>query len=77
MSDFGVTNTDGTDRPISKVIREEGAKLLTDTKTWKPDVLVPITRQNPRGIVGIYDETKEAFWDAINKGQTPGLKWAN
>ncbi len=76
QSDFGILNPDGTDRPISKVIREEGAKFLQAPKPPKPDVFIPISRdKDARGIYGIYEATKDAFWKAIDAGHQPGLVW--
>jgi hypothetical protein len=76
QSDFGIINPDGTDRPISKVIREEGVKFLASPKTWKPDVTIPISREkDARGIFGIYEHTKNEFWKNIDGGKTPGLAW--
>jgi hypothetical protein len=76
QSDFGIINPDGTDRPISKVIREEGAKFLASPKTWNPDMAIPISREkDARGISGIYEHAKAAFWKNIDEGKTPGLAW--
>ena len=77
QSDYGILNPDGTDRPISKVIREEGAKFLEAPKPSAPDVFIPISRnEDARGIYGIYEATKDAFWKAIAEGKSPGLKWS-
>ena len=76
QSDFGILNPDGTDRPISKVIREEGARFLQAAKPAKPDVLIPISRDNEaRGIYGIYEANRDEFWKAADEQKNPGLKW--
>ena len=77
QSDFGIINPDGTDRPITKVIREEGAKFLASEKpASKPTVFIPISREkDARGLFGIYEANKAAFWEAIEKGETPALQW--
>jgi hypothetical protein len=54
-SDFGIINPDGTDRPVSEVIRRRGAEFLTAPKPGKPDYWIPISRdRDARGLYGIY-----------------------
>ena len=76
-SDFGIINPDGTDRPVTKTIREEGAKYLKASKTGtKPDYWIAVDRdRDARGLFGIYEAVKEEYWQAITDGKTPGLKW--
>ena len=75
-SDYGVINSDGSDRAVTKVIRENGPKFLASSA--KPtDYWITIDRDaHPDGLAGIYDEVKAEFWDAIDKGLTPGLRTA-
>ena len=77
-SDFGIINPDGTDRPVTRIIREEGAKFLKARKTGtKPDHWIAVDRdRDARGLFGIYEAVKDEYWRAIADGKTPGLKWA-
>lgn len=79
QSDFGIINPDGTDRPVTKVIREEGGKYLTARKPGaKPDHWIRVDRdRDARGLFGIYESAKSNYWSAIAAGKTPGLKWEN
>ncbi len=76
-SDFGIIAPDGTDRPATKVIREEGAKFLEPKKVnIKPDSWIAVDRdRDARGLFGIYEAAKAEYWQAIANGKTPGLKW--
>ena len=76
MSDFGILNPDGTDRPVTKAIREEGPKFVSAPKPPKPDVMIAIDRdKDARGLFGVYEKVKDEYWKAIEAGKTPGLKW--
>jgi hypothetical protein len=76
-SDFGIINPDGTDRPVTKVIRDEGPRFLKARKPAKPDYWIAVDRdRDPRGLFGIYEAAKDEFWKAVNEGRQPGLKWA-
>lgn len=77
-SDYGIIAPDGTDRPATKVIREEGAKFLAAKKVnIKPDFWIAVDRdRDARGLFGIYEAAKAEYWQAISEGKTPGLKWA-
>lgn len=74
-SDFGIVNPDGTDRPATKTIRRFAARVLAERAIRKPDVWIAIDRDaDARGLFGVYDRVKEAYWKAIEAGQTPGLR---
>lgn len=75
-SDFGVINPDGSDRAVTKVIRANASGFLSASS--KPiDFWIEIDRDaHPDGVAGIYDEVKAEFWDAIDRGLTPGLRTA-
>jgi hypothetical protein len=79
QSDFGIINPDGTDRPVTKIIREQGATFLKARRSkWKPDYWITVDRdRDARGLFGIYDAVKDEYWKAIADGKTPGLKWAH
>jgi hypothetical protein len=76
-SDFGIINLDGSDRAVTKVIREH-ARAFLDGPSAKPvDHWIEIDRDlHPDGVNGIYAAAKDEFWKAIDEGQTPGLKTA-
>jgi len=75
-SDFGIINGDGTDRPLSRVIREEGARFLQAPKPPAADAIIEVNRErDARGVFGLYEAAKEAYWQAIAAGKRPGLKW--
>jgi hypothetical protein len=77
-SDFGIINPDGTDRPVTKIIRDEGGQFLKARKIGTtPDFWITVDRdRDARGLFGIYEAVKDEYWKAIAAGRTPGLKWA-
>jgi len=77
-SDFGIINPDGTDRPVTRIIRDEGGTFLKSRKTGtKPDHWIRVDRdRDARGLFGIYEATKDEYWGAIAAGKTPSLRWS-
>ena len=74
-SDFGILNPDGTDRPVTQVIRREGARFLEAPKPGKPDYWIRVSRdRDARGLYGIYAAVEQEFWAAQARGQRPGLR---
>ena len=74
-SDYGIINPDGTDRPVTKVIRELGPKVRYQGPRPEPEVIIGLDmRARPGGLAGIYDKVKEAYWAAIDAGKTVGLR---
>jgi hypothetical protein len=75
-SDFGIINSDGTDRPVTTIIRSEGPSFLKAPKPGKPDYWVAVDRdRDARGLFGIYEAANGEFWKAMTEGRRPGLKW--
>jgi hypothetical protein len=75
-SDFGIINPDGTDRPFTQAIRDEGPKFLKASDPPKPDYTIAIDRdRDARGIFGVYESVKNEYWRAIVEGKTPELVW--
>ena len=75
-SDFGILNPDGTDRPVTKVIRKEGARFLKSRKPGKPDYWIAVDRdRDSRGLFGIYQAVQAEFWQALDSHRLPALKW--
>lgn len=76
-SDFGIINPDGTDREVTRVIREHAGKFLDGPSAKPVDFWIEIDRDaHPDGVTGIYDKVKAKFWKAIEKGFVPGLRTA-
>jgi hypothetical protein len=75
-SDFGIINPDGTDRPVTEVIRNLGAGFLKAPKPPTPDYWISVSRdQDARGLYGIYAAVGAQFWAAKASGRRPALKW--
>jgi hypothetical protein len=76
QSDYGIINPDGTDRPVTRVIREQGPRFLSAAKPAPPDIWIEVDRDaDARGLVGIYETVQEQYWRAIDHGHRPGLRW--
>ena len=76
-SDFGIIHPDGSDRPVSKVIREMGPAFLNGPDLRPVDTWIEFDRDaHATGIVGAYRDVQAAFWQAIDAGRTPGLRTA-
>ncbi|MCA9439532.1 MAG: hypothetical protein KC964_01905, partial [Candidatus Omnitrophica bacterium] len=74
-SDYGVINPDGTDRPVTQVIREWGAKFRESGPVPEPNSWLEIPREwTPGGIVGKYDRVQEQYWNLIDQGNEVGLR---
>jgi len=74
-SDYGIINPDGTDRPVTRVIRELGPKLAAERVLPKPDTWIEIDRDaDARGLFGVYEKVKGEFWRAVEQGRTVGLR---
>jgi hypothetical protein len=75
-SDFGIINPDGTDRPVTQVIRHLGAEFLEARKLGNPDYWISVSRdRDARGLYGMYAAVGEEFWAAKAAGRRPALKW--
>lgn len=74
-SDYGIINPDGSDRPVTRVIRDNAAAFI-DGPSAKPvtDWLVIDRDAHAAGIAGAYDKVKDTFWALVAEGKTPGLK---
>ncbi len=74
-SDFGIIEPDGTDREVTRVIREWGPKFVNGPSLKPVDQWITIDRDRyPNGITGVYQEVQDAFWSALALGKTPGLR---
>ncbi len=73
-SDYGIVNPDGTDRPVTKIIREYGKKFIQAPDMSPSSPKIQIDRDKyVSGLAGIYDKAKDDFWDAVNNGKNPIL----
>ncbi len=73
-SDYGIINSDGSDRLATSTIRSNASTFLKSTLPKGKSTPILFDRdQHPIGITGIYDTHKAEFWDRINKGLDPVL----
>ncbi len=76
-SDYGVIEPDGTDRPLSGVIRREGRRFLAEPKPPVPTRWLEVDRDlDARGLAGIYEAVQDEYWPAVEAGEPAGLRWA-
>ncbi|GMW01812.1 MAG: hypothetical protein AMXMBFR84_29490 [Candidatus Hydrogenedentota bacterium] len=76
-SDYGILNPDGTDRPVTAVIRELGSGFISGPDAKAVDDWITVDfDEHPDGVAGVYDATHDAYWKGIDAGKTPGLKTA-
>ena len=76
-SDFGLLNADGTDRPVTRVIRELAPAWLADPAPERPTRVIAVDRDaDSRGLYGIYEAVQAEYWAEVARGGRPGLRWA-
>ena len=74
-SDYGIINPNGTDRPVTQVIKEHGPVFEQAPDPAPVDLWLTFDRDvHTNGLSGVYTALQEAFWRAIEAGNTPGLK---
>ncbi|MHB1456000.1 MAG: beta-galactosidase [Armatimonadota bacterium] len=74
-TDYGIINPDGSDRPVSKVIRQNARKFIDGPDMKQPDHWIEFDTTETAGFpANMYDRIKGEFWKAIDDGQTPGLR---
>jgi hypothetical protein len=70
-SDFGIVNPDGSDRLVTKVIREYKDKFMNQPILPEPDYFISIDRDAyPSGIKGVYENIQNELFTAIKEGKT-------
>lgn len=73
-SDYGIINSDFTDREITKVIREYADKFINSKSFVKPIKEIEIkTDTYSSGIAGIYTDIEKDFWKAVEDGYQVSL----
>lgn len=76
-SDFGIINPDGSDRAVTKVIREHAWKFLEGPSQRPVDYWIEFDRDaHTDGMTGVYTAVRDEFWKARGAGKTPGLRTA-
>jgi len=76
-SDYGIINPDGSDRAVTKVIREHAHKFLEGPSQKPVDYWIEFDRDaHTDGITGVYTTVGKEFWKALEDGRTPGLRTA-
>jgi len=74
-SDFGIINPDGTDRPATRVIREQAKNVLAERTIPQSDLYIEIDRRaDARGLFGLYGHVRDVYWRAVEAGHVPGLR---
>ena len=69
-SDYGIINPDGSDRPMTKLLREYAPKFINQGARPEAEVLIEVERDNQLGgVFGIYNATKEEARKAYDEGK--------
>ena len=77
-SDFGLVNSDGTDRPATKVVRDHAAGLIGHAPLSAPSVYLDFDRfAHPNGLRGTYLDLADSYWAALSAGENVGLRMKN
>ncbi|MBV9471292.1 MAG: hypothetical protein JOZ57_18785, partial [Abitibacteriaceae bacterium] len=73
-SDFGIINPDGTDRPASRVIREQATTFLHSPAPVPTNAKLGIQLwADAAGIFGVYETAGPQFWQLVAQGKQPEL----
>lgn len=77
-SDCGVINPDGSDRAVTKLVREYRDKFMNRPTLGEADVVITIDRdQYNNSITGIYNAVKDQLLTAVKEGKTVAFKDAS
>jgi hypothetical protein len=70
MSDFGIINPDGTDRPVTKVFREYASLFLNAPPLKKATRQIFIDRDlHPDGLLSLYRNCEEELFAVLEQGE--------
>ena len=74
-TDYGIINSDGSDRPVSKVIRENAQKFINGPDMKQPNHWIDFDTTETAGFpANMYDRIKGEFWKAIDDGKMLGFR---
>jgi hypothetical protein len=74
-SDFGIINEDGSDKPVSRVIRAWAPKIKASRPRPAVDEWITLDRDaTVRGLAGLYEMNHDRYWQLIDAGKNPGLR---
>ncbi len=74
-SDYGIINPDGTDRPVTEVIRRRAVEFINGPDPAPVDTWLVMDRDaHTNGLSGIYTALAADFWEAVAAEKTPGLR---
>ncbi|MBO5897989.1 MAG: hypothetical protein J6R04_03160, partial [Clostridia bacterium] len=69
-SDFGILNPDGSDRPVTALLREYAPLFINQGERPEAEVLIEVERDNMvGGMFGIYDQAKAEARKAYDAGK--------
>ncbi len=69
-SDYGIFNADGSDRPVTGLLREYGQKFLSQGGFDGDKTVITIERADyPAGITGMFNKIKDQLDTAVNAGK--------
>lgn|GEM_PF-1211394 len=69
-SDYGILNPDGSDRPVTTLLREYAQKFLAQGEIGKADEVITVDRSEyPAGITGMFDAVKSQLDSAVKAGK--------
>ncbi len=70
VTDHGVTDPDGSDRPVTTVLRHWRNEFLNQPLLSEPEVIFAINRdKHPSGICGIYRSIEKELHEAVDAGK--------
>ncbi|NCO92694.1 MAG: hypothetical protein COZ06_24435 [Armatimonadetes bacterium CG_4_10_14_3_um_filter_66_18] len=74
-SDYGILNPDGTWRPNTHALHDWAEKFTTPRNRKPVDNWLTIDRDaTVGGLVGVYNQVKERYWQLLDQGKNPGLR---
>ncbi|MCL2159443.1 MAG: beta-galactosidase, partial [Oscillospiraceae bacterium] len=70
-SDYGIINPDGSDRPVTQVIRDHAQRFYAQPPLGEPDIFFEVDRDlSSSGIKAMYEAMQDDFVDAVKSGKT-------
>jgi hypothetical protein len=78
-SDYGVVSPDGSDRPVTRVIREHAERMRDPAPELTPG---PVLEAEPDALLSssqagsLYKQVEDRFWTEVGHGRLPALRTA-